>query len=291
MSDQDRDLYKWSDVPTPQGGQDGGQATQRFRDEVYDPHRSHGTPRDWQGAPPPPGYPPQQYRDGGYAMQQRQGDNVNNIIVYGDLYINQGGDNVRQCQRPDGRTEYYGRGCDYSRYCDPRQRQQVTYQEYGYREQPYVDNYYDRANYQHAWQRGQVYYEQPRGPVYEQRGPQYQRDSVQGGRDGYSADRERYNGGYTRYDGRQAGGYYNGGCFPTGGGGYYEGGSPQADGWDRAGQVFDFALRGFDAYAGYDIARRYAKNDGRRDHGGGYRGGGGYNDSRNRGNMSRAWQR
>jgi hypothetical protein len=79
----------------------------------------------------------------------------------------------------------------------------------------------------------------PRQPNYYHQGPTYSRDDVSGGRGGYQASRERYNGGYS--------GGYNGGYSDM----------------DRTGQVFDFALRGFDAWAGHDIARRYANNQGR----------------------------
>ncbi len=66
-------------------------------------------------------------------------------------------------------------------------------------------------------------------------GGSYSRDSVNGGRGGYSADRTRYNGGG------------------------YAGSDP-----------FDYALRGADAYFGYDIARRHADGQYRN---GGYNGG------------------
>ncbi len=235
MSDQNRDLYRWSEgqdarYDTRQGD---SQVTTRFRDEVYDQRMAQPRQFSYQG------------RDG----------NVNNIIVYGDVYINQGGDNIRT--RYDGRQEYYGQQYDYSRYCSPcQQRQAVPYYEYGYRvsggQSGYERSGWERqGGYDYGYRQGrpQVYqdYRQYddysyRQPVYRQQAPTYSRDSVSGGRGGYSADRERYNGGYTT----------NGG---------YDGGYSD---WDRAGQVFDFALKGFDAYAGYDIARRYAKNDGRR---------------------------
>jgi hypothetical protein len=97
---------------------------------------------------------------------------------------------------------------------------------------------YDGGSY---YQQPQVYYEpQPRydyrQPDYGyQQGPRYSNDDVYGGRDGYRSSRQRYDGGSSGY---------NGG-YDTGLG--------------QTGQVFDFALKGFDAWAGYDIARRYTR--------------------------------
>lgn len=278
MSDKpsNRDLYQWDggdmqpprpDVP-PQPD-----VTTRFRDEVYDPHARGRRPEVIQPI--------------------RTGDNLNQFVVYGDVYINQS--DCRCRQRCDGRTEYYGRGYDYNQYCDPRQRQAVPYYEYGYRQVQPDQWSYNRNNYEHAWQRGRGYdygggYSQ--GGGYYRKEGDYSRDSVSGGRDGYSSDRERYRGGYETWNGGRAQPYYNGGCFGGGGysGGGYEGGG--VNDWDRAGQVFDFALRGFDAWAGYDIARRHARGQysgggGRYyDQGGGQRGG--YGDRRN---YRHAWQR
>jgi hypothetical protein len=99
--------------------------------------------------------------------------------------------------------------------------------------------YSQRGGYDQGWnggynQRGgynDYYYGRP-SPGYAYGGGSYDRDNVRGGRDGYYANRERYRGGGW-------------------GGGGYSGGGPE--------QVFDFALRGFDSFAGYDIARRYAR--------------------------------
>jgi hypothetical protein len=236
MSDQNRDLYQWdgSDAGQPAQPQGDGGATSRFRDEAYQPQSRYSY------QPQPPAYPRE------YHMPARGGGDNVNMVVYGDVYINQGGsDNCYRCRRrADGRDEYYGRGYYYQQYCQPRY-EALPY--YGYH-QPQYPQYYDRSNY----------YRQA---------PEYSRDSVRGGPGGYSADRERYRGGYERYGGQP---YYNGGCF--GGGGY--GGDSYPSDWDRAGQVFDFALRGFDTWAGYDIARRHAK--GQYSDRGGYHGGGGY---------------
>lgn len=235
----DKDLYRWdgSDAGQPGPPQGEGGTPQRFRDEAY-------TPQNYQ--PAQPGYPqrgyPQEIRQHG-----RGGDNT--MVVYGDVYINQSNENCYRCRRrADGRDEYYGRGYDYSAYCQPNRTQYYQtqpYYEYQYRQAQPQPNYYDRTG-------GYYYYEG--GGGYQRQGPTYSRDSVHGGRDGYSADRERYNAGYERqYGGRP---YNQGGCF---GGGGYGGGDSYPSDWDRAGQIFDFALKGFDAYAGYDIARRHAR--------------------------------
>ncbi len=258
MADNNRDLYQWdgSDAGQPARPQGDGGAQQRFRDEAYNP--------------PAQNYQPQQH---GYPREYRQpgrggGDNV--MVVYGDVYVNQGGnDNCYRCRRrSDGRDEYYGRGYDYSQYSQPGRTQVQTYQDYGYRQAQPQPNYYERSG---------GYYYRDGGANYQRQGPTYSRDSVHGGRDGYSADRERYNAGYERqYGGRP---YNQGGCFGGGGGGGGGGGDSYPSDWDRAAQVFDFALKGADTYFGYDIARRHAKGqyqDGGRNYqnyGGGGRGG------------------
>jgi hypothetical protein len=133
-------------------------------------------------------------------------------------------------QRSGG--EFYQRGPVYSSddvyggrdgYRSSRQRYDGGYQ-YGSQPQPYYYEQQPRYDYR------------PSYPVYSQQGPRYSNDDVSGGRDGYRASRQRYDGGGTGYN---TGGYDNG--------------------MGQAGQVFDFALRGFDAWAGYDVARRYSK--------------------------------
>lgn len=250
-----RDLYQWdgsdaappvipgepafppvSDRPpavrTPEPG------TCRFRDEVY-----------WQSQPRQ------------MCVPGRGGDNVN-MVVYGNVYIDQGGGGCRT--RCDGRTEYYGSNYNYGWYCDPRwsrpQLYAVPYYEYGVR--VYGGGTYDRS----CWS-------QPGGWDYGFSGLYYSRDSVYGGAGGYYADRSRYRGG-NYYGGRWDYGYYGGGGWGYnpgsyesdsvygGPGGYYadrsryRGGAGYYGG--DAGQIFDFALRGADTYFGWDIARRHA---------------------------------
>lgn len=65
----------------------------------------------------------------------------------------------------------------------------------------------------------------------------YQGDTVSGGPGGYQANRQRYNSGWSNPG-------YNSG---------YD------NGWNQAGQGFNMLLQGFDAWAGYDIARRYTR--------------------------------
>jgi len=232
--ENNRDLYRFSGddagrIARQQG--DGG-AQQRFRDEAYNPPAQYYQPQQ-------PGYPREYHTPG------RHGDHT--TIVYGDVYINQSGNDYRCRRRDDGRDEYYGRGYYYNAYCRPQYNQCQPYYEYGYRQSAPQPTYYERPN---------GYYSYEGGGGYQYQAPTYSRDSVYGGRDGYSADRQRYNGGYERqYGGRP---YYSGGCY---GGGAYGGGGSYPSDWDRTSQIFDFALKGFDAYAGYDIARRYASND------------------------------
>lgn len=195
------------------------------------------------------------FRDEVYIQQPREfrsGDNT--MYVYGNVYIDQGSRGGCR-QRCDGRQEYYGNNYDYGAYSrsNIQQSYSMPYYEYGVR--VYGGNQgYDRSCYsQGGWNGGYDYgwnggYDNRwnggwnnRGGYY-YGGGNYSRDSVHGGRDGYSADRTRYNGG-----------------------GYYDG----------AGQAFDYALRGADAWFGYDIARRHADGQYRN---GGYNGGwnGGY---------------
>jgi hypothetical protein len=257
MSDRGRDLYQWDG--SQYGAQTGGCGTDRpvvpaptdggcrFRDEVY----VQPQPREF-----------------------RSGDNV--MIVYGNVYIDQsrrGGCTTRY----DGRQEYSGYNYNYGAYCDPRYSYQVRqsysmpYYEYGVR--VYGGSQGTTGCYDSGWNTGGYY-----------SGGNYSRDTVYGGRGGYSADRTRYQGGYQGswdygYQGGSdygyrtppyvpgaPGGSYSRDSVSGGRGGYsadrerYNNGGYYGNGGD-AGQVFDFALRGFDAYAGYDIARRQANND------------------------------
>lgn len=193
MSDQNRDLYKYSGddagagVPPPPGERG---ATGRFRDEAYRSHQ--GRTREHQ-------------------MPGRNGDK--NMVVYGDVYINQA-DNCYCCRtRADGRDEYYGRGYDYTPY---QNYQYVPYNQYRYRQQQQYPNYYESSNY---------YY-----------GGQYQQEGAYG--------RAQVSSGYERYGGQP---YYNGGCFGTAA----YGGESYASDWSRPAQAMELRVRGFDPRAGY----------------------------------------
>lgn len=86
-----------------------------------------------------------------------------------------------------------------------------------------------RGNYMHGWQRGgyDVYQEpQAQAPI------QYLNDSVSGGPFGYQANRQQY----------------DSGIIPS-----------QDSRMGTGSQVFSDVLRGFDAYAAYDIAKRHAR--------------------------------
>ena len=217
------------------------------------------------------------FRDEVYVQPQprefRSGDNT--MIVYGNVYIDQ--NSQGGCRtRCDGRQEYYGNNYNYGAYCDPRWQIQrsysMPYYEYGVRVYGGGTAGYDRSCntgcYDYGWNNGGNY------------SGGYSRDTVYGGRGGYSADRTRYQGGWDYgYQGGWDYGYQGGPPVAYGPGGSYSRdtvsggrGGYYADrerynngdyygGGDQAGQIFDFALKGFDAYAGYDIARRYANND------------------------------
>jgi hypothetical protein len=264
-----RDLYDYyqpnegmPQVIAPQGDRmpaprpEYAQPTQRFQEEYYQAQQQ--------------GYA---RRDAG-AYRVPNGDNNINMVVYGDVYINQGdgvnsrGGNTYDYRQPGGQ-QY-----DYRQYCAPQREQPPVY----YQGPHCRSGCGGSGGYQYYDGDTRGYYPQPvqrSGYEVYQRGPTYSNDDVSGGRDGYRSSRQRYDGGYTyQGQGGARGGY----------GGEY--GTPpyvaQDNGMNQAGQVFDMVLRGADAYFGYDIARRYANND-RQQSRGNY-GNGGY-DNRGGGNQ------
>ena len=173
---QGRDLYQWDGGDTRQPARpqrnDGG-ANQRMRDEAYQPPaRQHRPCRaDYT---PQCGTRPQEVRTHG-----RNGDNV--MIVYGNVYINMGGnDNGGGCRRRnDGRDEYYGRGYDYSQYYRQQyeQYQQYQYQQYQRYQYQQYQQYYNSQYRQPQCEPCQPYYEYG----YRQYQPQQNYYSGQGG--------------------------------------------------------------------------------------------------------------
>lgn len=98
----------------------------------------------------------------------------------------------------------------------------------------------------------------------------YQGDTVYGGPGGFHANRQRYYGGqvqpwYGPQGGWAPGGNYQGDTVYGGRNGYYadrqryDNGGWYAPSNSGPWQFFDFAQRGFDSWAGYDIARRHAR--------------------------------
>ncbi|MBI4533980.1 MAG: hypothetical protein HY711_08525 [Candidatus Melainabacteria bacterium] len=263
MSDYNRDLYQWDGSDVNQRGQSpGGQSRDmyqwdgsdqrsqqqdavgpdRFTQEIYDPRNSQGRR---------------------YEVSRGGGDNIN-LVVYGDVYINQGG----SWGRTDGRREYYGRQYSYNQYVDPRYRQSGSYEDYAYQRQQRRHPGYTRSGY----------YDDGRNYGY----------GNTGAYDAYG--NQQYSGGYSRR-GYCPPNYYEGGTW--GGSGFAQGGCYPSD-FDRGAQVFDMILRGAQTYFAYDIARRAVS--GRHHHRGGAYGDQGYGGYGNqyggrRGNYQHGWQR
>ncbi|GEM_PF-3455471 len=131
---------------------------------------------------------------------------------------------------------------------------------------PYYPRQYYQPNYYQSGQCGcycgqggwaQPYY-QMNQPYYAG-GQYYNNNSVYGGPGGFYANNQNYgwsNPGYSSYPGTPP--FVN----PGYGGNIGYQGYPTAgqSAMNTIGSIFGMALQGFDAYAGYDVARRYARN-------------------------------